>query len=202
MKRQLYVGAMFLAVLVALAVGSRMLGKRAVVEAAGTQAPKFEVDPMWPKPLPNHWLMGNVIGVSVDSKDHIWIIHRQGSLEAMEDYAVANPPGAKRQRGKVESECCMPAPPVLEFDEAGNLLQGWGGEDGDGYVWPASNHGITVDYKGNVWIGGNGRTKTDQNAPGAGRGGRGAAARARLPRKARRASRAADEAVRRTITTA
>ncbi len=187
MKRHLYVGAMFLAVLVVLAVGSHVLTKKAVVQAAGgAQAPKFEVDPMWPKPLPNHWLMGNVIGVSVDSKDHIWIIHRQGSLEAMENYAVANPPGAKRQRGKVESECCQPAPPVLEFDEAGNLLASWGGQDGDGYVWPASNHGITVDYKGNVWIGGNGRAKTDQNLPGAGRGrgaaaGRGPAGRGRGP---------------------
>ncbi len=176
MKRHLSVGAMFLAVLVVLAIGSHVLTKRAVVQAAGgAQAPRFEVDPMWPKPLPNHWLMGNTIGVSVDSKDHIWIIHRQGSLEAMEDYGVANPPGAKRQRGKVESECCQPAPPVLEFDEAGNLLASWGGSDGDGYVWPDSNHGITVDYKGNVWIGGNGRAKTDQNLPGAGRG-RGAAA--------------------------
>jgi len=182
MKRHLYVGAMFLGVLVVLAVGSHILGKKGVVHANGAQAPKFEVDPMWPKPLPNNWLMGNVIGVSVDSKDHIWIIHRQGSLEAMEDYAVANPPGAKRQRGKVESECCMPAPPVLEFDEAGNLLASWGGQDGDGYVWPASNHGITVDYKGNVWIGGNGRTKTDQNLPGAAAGrGRGAAPAGRGP---------------------
>jgi len=178
MKRHLSVGAMFLAVLVVLAVGSHVLTKKAVVQAAGgAQAPRFEVDPMWPKPLPNHWLMGNTIGVSVDSKDHIWIIHRQGSLEAMEDYGVANPPGAKRQRGKVESECCQPAPPVLEFDEAGNLLASWGGSDGDGYVWPASNHGITVDYKGNVWIGGNGRAKTDQNAPAAAGRGRGAAGR-------------------------
>ena len=54
------------------------------------------------------------------------------------------------------SECCAPAPPVLEFDEAGNLIGHWGGP-GPGYDWPASNHGITVDYKGNVWIGGNGR---------------------------------------------
>ena len=62
-----------------------MLDKKAVAGTApGKQAPKFEVDPMWPKPLPNHWVMGNVIGVSVDSQDHIWIIHRQGSLEAME----------------------------------------------------------------------------------------------------------------------
>src|SRR5260370_38858034 len=125
---------------------------------------------MWPKPLPNHWLMGNTIGVSVDTKDHIWIIHRQGSLEAMENYADANPPGGTRAKGKVEAECCLAAPPVLEFDEAGNLLASWGGKDGDGYVWPNSNHGITVDFKGNVWIGGNGR-----GTPPAGAAGRGAA---------------------------
>jgi DNA-binding beta-propeller fold protein YncE len=135
------------------------------VRAATVMAPRFEVDPMWPKPLPNHWLVGNVIGVSVDSNDHIWIVHRGQALERMETYAAQNPPA---------SECCSPAPPVLEFDEAGNLIGHWGGP-GEGYDWPETNHGITVDYKGNVWIGGNGR-----NAPGAaaatGRGARGAAA--------------------------
>src|SRR5580704_17648994 len=158
-----------------LGIGSAWLNKRAAVQAAGTMAPKFEVDPMWPKPLPNHWVMGNVIGVSVDAQDHVWIIHRQGSLEAMELYGVANPPkGAnKRRNGVVESECCAPAPPVLEFDQEGNLLKSWGGSDGDGYVWPDSNHGIFVDYKGNVWIGGNGRG-TPPGGGGRGRGGRGA----------------------------
>jgi hypothetical protein len=172
MKRKVYVGATFVALLVGLGVGSTVLDRK-VHAAGGTQAPRFEVDPMWPKPLPNHWLMGNIIGVSVDSKDHIWIIHRQGSLEAMENYAAANPPGAKRQKGVVESECCSPAPPVLEFDEEGNLLNHWGGQDGDGYVWPDSNHGIAVDFKGNVWIGGNGRGTPPGQAPGrgAGRGG-------------------------------
>ena len=160
------------ALLAALATAYTVLERKAVVEAAGVQAPRFEVDPMWPKPLPNHWVMGNTIGVSVDAKDHIWIIHRQGSLEAMEDYAAANPPGPKRRAGVVEAECCLPAPAVLEFDEEGNLLEHWGGSDGPGYTWPDSNHGITVDYKGNVWIGGNGRGMP----PGAARGGRGAAA--------------------------
>jgi DNA-binding beta-propeller fold protein YncE len=147
MKRNLSIGLVFSALLVALGVGSMVLEKRAAVEAAGVQAPRFEVDPMWPKPLPNHWLLGMTIGVSVDAQDHIWIIHRGGSLERMENYAAANPPA---------SECCMAAPPVLEFDEEGNLLGHWGGP-GQGYDWPVSNHGITVDYKGNVWIGGNGR---------------------------------------------
>ena len=147
MKRNLYIGAAFLVLLGALGVGSIVFGKRAVVQAAAVQAPRFEVEPMWPKPLPNHWIMGNVIGVSVDAQDHIWIIHRAASLERMETYAAADPPA---------SDCCVPAPPVLEFDEKGNLIGHWGGP-GQGYDWPASNHGITVDYKGNVWIGGNGR---------------------------------------------
>src|SRR5579863_7530930 len=121
MKRKTIAAAGSLALLAALATTYSALERRAVVEAAGVQAPRFEVDPMWPKPLPNHWVMGNTIGVSVDARDHIWIIHRQGSLEAMEDYAAANPPGGKRQRGVIESECCIPAPPVLCFDEEGNL---------------------------------------------------------------------------------
>ncbi len=147
MRGNLYVGTAFLALLVALGVGAALLDKRAVADAAAVQAPRFEVDPMWPKPLPNHWIMGNVIGVSADAQDHIWIIHRAGSLETKEIYATANPPAAA---------CCVPAPPVLEFDQAGNLIGHWGGP-GEGYDWPDRNHGITVDYKGNVWIGGNGR---------------------------------------------
>ncbi len=115
---------------------------------APKMAPKFEVDLTWPKPLPNHWILGSAIGVSVDSEDHVWIIHRPGSLEPGEMHATTNPPTA---------QCCAPAPPVLEFDQAGNLLRHWGGP-GEGYDWPVSNHGITVDYKGNVWIGGNNRT--------------------------------------------
>jgi hypothetical protein len=177
MSRNLRVVATVTALVVALGVGSVVLDKKSTAHAAaGKVAPRFEVDPMWPKPLPNHWVMGNVIGVSVDSNDHIWLIHRQGSLEAMELYGVANAPvGAnKRRNGVVESECCIPAPPVLEFDQAGNLLASWGGKDGDGYVWPNSNHGIFVDFKGNVWIGGNGRG-TPPGGAGRGAAGRGAA---------------------------
>jgi DNA-binding beta-propeller fold protein YncE len=166
-RRTLLVGVTFLLVLAALVAGERMLEHRAVAEAAGVQAPVFEVDPLWPKPLPNHWILGNTIGVSVDGQDHVWIIHRGGSLEAKEVYATTNPPGAS---------CCVPAPSVLEFDQAGTLMNHWGGTDGPGYIWPDSNHGITVDYKGNVWIGGNGRG-TNPNAPAAAaRGARGTTA--------------------------
>ena len=162
-KRDLYTGAALLALIGMLGIGSAVLDKRATVHAASVMAPRFEVDPMWPKPLPNHWILGQTIGVSVDAQQHVWIIHRAGSLEAGEVHATTNPPTA---------QCCAPAPPVLEFDQAGNLIGHWGGP-GDGYNWPDSNHGITVDYKGNVWIGGNGRGAA---AAGAGRGrGRGAA---------------------------
>jgi DNA-binding beta-propeller fold protein YncE len=176
MTRNHRIGAIFLGTLAALGVGSVALDRMAGVKAAAVMAPRFEVDPMWPKPLPNHWLLGNVIGVGIDSNDHIWIVHRQGSLEMMENYAAANPPGPKRQPGVVESECCEPAPPVLEFDEAGNLIGHWGGP-GEGYDWPETNHGIFIDYKGNVWIGGNGRPKpgTPPAPRGGTRGGGGAA---------------------------
>ena len=167
MKRELRIGAALLAVIVALGVGSLVVDRFSTAKAAAVTAPRFEVDPMWPKPLPNHWLLGNVIGVAVDSNDHIWIVHRQASLEAMENYAVANPPGPKRQAGIVEAECCGPAPPVLEFDEAGNLIGNWGGP-GEGYDWPETNHGIFVDFKGNVWIGGNGRPRPGEAAAGRG----------------------------------
>lgn len=147
MRRNTYIGAGFAVVIITLAIASSVLQRKAAVEAAGVQAPAFEVDPFWPKPLPNHWLIGMTIGVSVDAQDHVWIVHRQGSLEPGELHASTNPPMA---------QCCAAAPPVLEFDQAGNLLRHWGGP-GQGYDWPNSNHGITIDYKGNVWIGGNGR---------------------------------------------
>jgi DNA-binding beta-propeller fold protein YncE len=149
MNRKLATGLAFTGLALALGVGSIVLEKKGRVEAAAVQAPMFEVDPLWPKPLPNHWLIGMTIGVSVDAQDNVWIIHRQGSLEAGEQHATTNPPIAM---------CCAPAPPILEFDQAGNLLHHWGGP-GKGYDWPDSNHGITIDYKGNVWIGGNGRGK-------------------------------------------
>ena len=147
-KPNLLVGAAFLVLIVALAVGATLLEQRASAqEETGVKAPMFEVDPFWPKPLPNHWVMGSTIGVSVDSRDHAWVIHRQGTLNASTEIgAAADPP---------TSECCIPAPNILEFDPEGNLVSSWGGP-GDGYEWPQSNHGITVDHKDNIWIGGNG----------------------------------------------
>ncbi|HJZ74169.1 MAG TPA: hypothetical protein VKE51_20655 [Vicinamibacterales bacterium] len=146
--RNVIIGGTLVALLAALGVGQHLLQQSAEAQAkSGAQAPRFEVDPMWPKPVPNHWVFGNIIGVGVDKNDHVYIIHRgAGSLEAKEIYAAANPP---------QSECCVPAPPVLEFDPEGNLVKAWGGP-GQGFEWPESNHGITPDSKGNLFIGGNG----------------------------------------------
>jgi hypothetical protein len=160
-KRNAYTGAAILALTFALVMTSVGLKKRAIVHASNVTAPKFEVDPYWPKPLPNHWVIGQTIGVSVDKNDHVWIIHRPGSLEPKESYLATN-----------SAECCIAAPDVLEFDQAGNLLHHWG--KAEGHDWPTSNHGITVDDQGNVWLGGNGAGQPNAQA-GRGATGRGAA---------------------------
>jgi DNA-binding beta-propeller fold protein YncE len=146
--RDLWIGGIAIGLLGVLGAGQRALDTTAMAQSkSAVQAPIFQVDPLWPKPLPNHWLIGSTIGVSADAQDHIWIVHRPDTLVANETGAQNNPPTAS---------CCIKAPPVLEFDQAGNLIGHWGGP-GQGYEWPQSNHGITVDYKGNVWIGGNGQ---------------------------------------------
>jgi hypothetical protein len=140
-------GAVLATSIFALGVGQALLQKQAEAQGAQVQAPQFEVDPLWPKPLPNNWLLGWTIGVWADEQDNIWVIHRGASgLHNNERGAELNPPIA---------ECCRTAPPILVFDKDGNLIRSWGGP-GDGYEWPSSNHGVHVDYKGNVWIGGNG----------------------------------------------
>jgi DNA-binding beta-propeller fold protein YncE len=146
LKRNLLIGGSFVAALALLGVGEKLLDKTAVAEAAtAPQAPRFEVDPMWPKPMPNHWVLGQTIGVWVDTDDHVWIIHRSSGTLADQEKGIE----------LKTADCCAGAPPVLEFDQAGNLLRHWGGP-GEGYEWPDGNHGIFIDYKGNVWIGGNG----------------------------------------------
>jgi DNA-binding beta-propeller fold protein YncE len=145
-NRSLMVGASALALLVMLGITQAVLERTAAAQSKGAmQAPRFEVDPLWPKPLPNHWILGSTIGVWVDSDDHVWIIHRSTATLGNNEKTLETKQG----------ECCAGAPPILEFDQEGNLLRHWGGP-GQGYEWPDSNHGIFIDYKGNVWIGGNG----------------------------------------------
>jgi len=133
--------------------------------AASSSAPRFEVEVLWPKPLPNHWILGSVTGVAVDAQDHVWVLHTASSATPNTELGTGtNPPTAEY--------CCSAAPPVLEFDAAGNLLGHWGGP-GQGYDWPKAPGGITVDAKGNVWIAAAGWPEPP--APGRGGRGRGAA---------------------------
>src|SRR5260370_8475139 len=113
MKHKLHIAAAFTALLAGLGIISTVLEKRAAVAAAVVEAPQFEVDPLWPKPLPNHWILAMTVGVSVDPQDHIWIVHRTNTYEPTEVYATAKPPAA---------ECSIPAPPLLEFDQEANLI--------------------------------------------------------------------------------
>jgi DNA-binding beta-propeller fold protein YncE len=129
------------------------LAALAVVSTAGAQSgpslqvPRFEVDPMWPKPLPNRWILGSVTGVAVDTRDHIFLVHLTDTFNPRTEIGLATNP--------VTGECCAPAPNVLELDTTGNLLAHWGGP-GEGYVWPEMAAGLAVDDSGNVWIGGSG----------------------------------------------
>src|SRR5262245_2906246 len=118
----------------------------AAAQQPAPRVPQLQVDAFWPKPLPNNWLLGQVSGVAVDKRDHIWIVQRPRSLSERELGAAQNPP---------LGNCCVAAPPVLVFDQSGNLVRAWGGP-GPGYEWPASEHGIFVDETDSVWLAGNG----------------------------------------------
>jgi len=124
------------------------IGLQASAQSPGlVEAPVFEVDPLWPKPLPNQWIIGSAIGVAVDRNDHVFVLHRQGSLDPRSERGAEPSPQV--------SKCCRAAPPVIEFDTAGNVVKAWGGP-GPGYTWPVSNHGLAFDDDGNLWTAGNG----------------------------------------------
>ena len=136
-----------LALLLAKTLGPPAAGDGArAADAPPATAPRFEVDASWPRPLPNNWLMGQASGVAVDRRDHVWVIQRPKSLTEDERGATLLPP---------RNLCCAPAPPVMEFDGAGTLVQAWGGA-GTASSWPENEHGIFVDHRDRVWIAGNG----------------------------------------------
>jgi DNA-binding beta-propeller fold protein YncE len=120
-------------------------GACAQAPTGGSGADGHAVDAAWPKPLPNNWILGQVAGLAVDAKDHVWVIHRPRTLIDEEKGAALSPARAK---------CCVPAPAVIEFDPEGNVVRAWGGP-AQGYEWPENEHGIYVDQQGNVWVGGN-----------------------------------------------
>ena len=121
----------------------------AAAAPAHAVSPAFRVDPFWPKPLPNNWILGQVGGMSIDAQDNIWVFQRPRSLTDDEKGAALNPP---------RSKCCVPAPSVLVFNQAGDVVKSWGGPgDNQGYDWPLQEHAILVDGKGFVWLSGNGK---------------------------------------------
>src|SRR4029453_8818373 len=139
-------------------------------QAKPANAPAFKVDPNWPQEMPNHWIMGAVTGVFVDAKQHVWVTHLPETLTEEELYeepwnvvAPAAPGGgrggaaasaAPKEKPAQIGTCCKAAPPVLEFDQQGKLVQGWGqGSYEDMSNWPREPHGIFVDHQDNVWIG-------------------------------------------------
>ncbi len=113
--------------------------------ASTAGVPQYQVDPFWPKPLQDNWIWGQVSSVAVDARDHVWVLHRPSTLL----------PDDKGAQQKVPTNrCCVSAPPIMEFDAGGKFVQGWGGA-GEGYDWPKNEHGIHVDWQGNVWVSGN-----------------------------------------------
>ena len=165
-------------VLTRAAAFDRLAERTAPHVAAGATAPSFVVDPGWPKPLPNNWMIGDIGGIFADKNDHIWVYHRPRALSTTDSGALpeagkdpkGNPISAighPRRFGQL-SGCCIPAPSVIEFDKEGNLVQAWGGpsdpgflekkcREQDGCFWPAREHGIYVDHNDFVYISGNGQ---------------------------------------------
>jgi len=185
--RNFYVGVTIAAVVVVLAIAQYTLQTVASAQENGgpNRAGVYEVDRMWPKPLPNNWVLGSTVGLSVDARDHVFVVHRgQASLDQKFASQMAFTPPAPRggragaapagggfaapsagttvtgygptdMTKPISEFCCSAAPPVLEFDPEGNLVNHWGGP-GSGFEWPPSMHGITIDGKDNVWLAGNG----------------------------------------------
>ena len=128
MNRKRLAGAVLMSLVITLPVD------RPRAQGPDVDLPVFEVEPSWPM-LPNDWVLGQVASVTVDGSDQVWVLHRPRTVPD-EEQAVA-------------------APPVLVFDIDGTFVRAWGGP-GDGYEWPANEHGIHADHEGNIWIGGNG----------------------------------------------
>ncbi|MBV9505095.1 MAG: hypothetical protein JO323_08845 [Acidobacteriia bacterium] len=110
-----------------------LVGAVDAAEPKGSSLPIYEVDHAWPK-VPPRWKLGDASSVAIDAQDNVWVLHRPRTLKP--------------------DQAAMAAPPVIVFDTAGNYIKAWGGA-GNGYEWPEREHGIHIDSKGFVWLGGN-----------------------------------------------
>lgn len=117
----------------------------ASTSSSTNDGPTFTVDPSWPQEMPDDWIMGSVTAVFVDDRDHVWVTHLPETLTPEETSAVQDPP---------IGICCRPAPVVVEFDQDGNVVQGWGvPAEQDVSEFPRNAHGLFVDHHDNVWVG-------------------------------------------------
>jgi hypothetical protein len=137
MKRKYVSWAVLIALAATAAVEHKWSSSAAfsarAAEPQSRSLPMFEVDRAWPK-VPAKWKLGDASSMAIDAQDNVWVLHRPRTLKP--------------------EQAAMAAPAVIVFDTAGNYIKAWGGE-GNGYEWPQREHGIHIDYKGFVWIGGN-----------------------------------------------
>lgn len=137
MKRKNFGRAILIAWVTIAGVGEKWLFRtEAAAQSPQAQArsmPMFEVDASWPK-VPAKWKLGDASSIAIDAQDNVWVLHRPRTLKP--------------------DQAAMAAPPVMVFDGTGNYIKSWGGA-GSGYDWPEREHGIHIDYKGFVWLGGN-----------------------------------------------
>src|SRR6266446_7248637 len=171
----------------------RLFKKTGVYNAASTgKTPSFVVDPSWPQPLPNNWLVSQIGGLYVDQHDHVWVYNRPRTMTTDEAGLEGPVPGATDEAGQpvngighvraygAVADCCKAAPAVLELDSDGKLLRAWGGPSDPGFmggkckaeagcIWPSTEHGIYVDHNDNVWLAGNSPAVSGRGP--AGRGG-------------------------------
>jgi len=137
MKHENIGRAILIVFIVVVGLEAKWLSTAAVTaqatQAKGRSLPSFEVDAAWPK-VPTQWKLGDPSSIAIDAQDNVWVLHRPRTLKPAD-------------AGKA-------APPVIVFDSTGKYIKAWGGAN-NGYEWPEREHGIHIDYKGFVWIGGN-----------------------------------------------
>ena len=124
MTRSLFNARAGVVLTIAAAIGGAL-----IAEAQTRTAPRYEADINWPKPLPNRWVPGGLGGLCVDAQGHVFILNRQDVLEN------------ELNTGRL-------APPIIEFDSEGNVVNSWG----DPKLFDPRLHSCHVDKDNNIWI--------------------------------------------------
>ena len=144
LSHQAMAAALVACAILAIAASAVVLAQAPGQAVDKNGAPMFRVDPFWPGPLPNRWSMQQVTGIHVDHMDHVWFVNRGAVAEGDEIGGGDNPP---------RIECCVRGPEIIELDQAGKVINAWGGP---GYhpQWPTAMQTVIADTKGFVWIAG------------------------------------------------